>query len=53
MVGQKIEVSLCEINDYKILEKTEKYKRDLRPSKPDSLTHELESRLRKVCRVQM
>lgn len=42
-------VSLCEINGYKVFEKkgVGKYRRGLRPIKPNSLTHKLESRLGK------
>lgn len=40
-------VLLCDPNDYKVFGKTGKYKRDLRPGKPDSLTHDLESGLGK------
>lgn len=54
MVVQKIySVTMCDTNDYKVFGKTGKYKRDLRSNIPDSLTHELESGLGKIYRVQM
>lgn len=41
LVVQKIYgVTMCETNDYKVFGKTGKHKRDLRPNKPDLLTHE-------------